>query len=281
MEVLSLSDIKYIHTEKLLPNPYQPRHKFQSEEMLSLADSIKENGILQPLLIRRINNSDYFEVVAGERRLRAAILANVDRVPCLEVNCDYEQSAVYSILENVQRSDLTFFEEAAALGQLINHFGMSQQECAKRLGKSQSALSNKLRLLKLPVDVRYFIEKEGLTERHARALLRLESDKDIWAALHIIKEKGYNVEQTDRFIDSLTDNTVKPRKNTVKIFKDVRIFVNTVNKAIETMVASGIKAETDKTETDDYIEFRVKIPKTTGVQNLKLRENNIQKLNQA
>lgn len=276
-----MPEIKYIHTEKLLPNPYQPRHKFESEEMLSLADSIKENGILQPLLIRRINNSDYFEVVAGERRLRAAILANIDKVPCIEVTCDYEQSAVYSVLENIQRSDLTFFEEAAAIGQLISHFGMSQSECAKRLGKSQSALSNKLRLLKLPVDVRYFIDKEGLTERHARALLRLESEKDIWAALNIIKEKGYNVEQTDKFIDSLSDNTVKPKKNTVKIFRDVRIFVNTVNKAIEAMVASGIDAETDKTETDDYIEFRVKIPKTTGVQNLKLRESAIKQLNQA
>ena len=161
-----MTDITQVATEKLLPNPYQPRHRFESEDMLSLADSIKENGILQPLLIRRINNSDYFEVVAGERRLRAAILANIPKVPCIEVDCDYEQSAVYSILENIQRCDLTFFEEAAALGQLINHFGMTQNECAKRLGKSQSALSNKLRLLSLPVDVRYFIEKEGLTERH-------------------------------------------------------------------------------------------------------------------
>lgn len=256
-----MNDIRNIQTEKLLPNPYQPRHKFESEDMLSLAESIKQNGILQPLLIRRINNSDYFEVVAGERRLRAAILAGVDEVPCIELECDYEQSAVYSILENVQRADLTFFEEAAAIGQLINHFGMTQTEIAKRLGKSQSALSNKLRLLKLPVDVRYFIEKEGLTERHARALLKLESEKDIWAALNVIKEKGLNVEQTEKFIDSLTDNAVKPKRNVVKIFKDVRIFVNTVNKAIETMKASGINAESDRTETDDYIEFRVKIPK--------------------
>lgn len=268
-----MTDIKQIKTEKLLPNPHQPRHKFSSEEMLSLADSIKENGILQPLLIRRINNSDYFEVIAGERRLRAAILANVERVPCIEVSCNYEQSAVYSIIENIQRCDLTFFEEASAIGNLINQFGMTQSDCAKRLGKSQSALSNKLRLLKLPADVRYFIEKEGLTERHARALLRLESEKDIWAALNIIKEKGYNVEQTDKFIDSLTDNTDKPKKNTVKVFRDVRIFVNTVNKAIEAMVASGIDAETDRTETDDYIEFRVKIPKSTGVNGLKLRES--------
>ena len=276
-----MDDIKYIRTEKLLPNPYQPRHKFESEEMLSLADSIKENGILQPLLIRRINNSDYFEVVAGERRLRGAILANVDRVPCIEVTCDYEQSAVYSIIENIQRRDLTFFEEAAAVGQLIDHFGLTQQECAKRLGKSQSALSNKLRLLKLPADVRFFIEKEGLTERHARALLRLDSPKEMWTALKTIKEKGYNVEQTEHYIDILTDKTVKTKRNNLKVFKDVRIFVNTFNKAIDTMLASGIDAQTDKTETDDYVEFRIKIPKKTGVQNLKIREVSPKALNKA
>ncbi len=265
-------DISHIKTEKLLPNPYQPRRRFESEDMLSLADSIKENGVLQPLLIRRINNSDYFEVIAGERRLRASILAGLEKVPCIEVDCGYEESAVFSILENIQRCDLSFFEEAAAVGQLIDHFGMTQSECAKRLGKSQSALSNKLRLLKLPVDVRYFIEKEGLTERHARALLKLESEKDIWAALNIIKEKRLNVEQTEKLIESLTDNTVKPKRNTVKIFRDVRIFINTVNRAIETMKASGINAETDKTETDDYIEFRVKIPKSEGLNTLKLKK---------
>lgn len=270
-----MKDINYIKTEKLLPNPYQPRHKFESEDMLSLSNSIKENGILQPLLIRRINNSDYFEVVAGERRLRASILAGLDTVPCIEVDCEYSQSAIYSILENVQRADLTYFEEAVAIGRLMDTFGMTQSEIAKRLGKSQSALSNKVRLLKLPADVRYFIEKEGLTERHARALLKLGSEKDMWAALNIIKEKGLNVEQTERLIESLCDNTVKPRKNVVKIFKDIRIFVNTVNKAIETMKASGIDAISDKTETDDYIEFRVKIPKTASTDKpLKLLNTN-------
>lgn len=262
-----MTDITHIPTEKLLPNPYQPRRQFESEDMLSLADSIKENGILQPLLIRRINNSDYFEIIAGERRLRASILAGVDTVPCIELDCDYEQSAVYSILENVQRCDLSFFEEATAVAQLMNHFGLTQTQVAQRLGKSQSALSNKLRLLKLPVDVRYFIEKEGLTERHARALLKLDTEKDIWSALNVIKEKGLNVQQTERYIDSLTDNQVKTRKNVVTIFKDVRIFVNTVNRAIETMKASGIDAVSNKTETDDYIEFTVKIPKTAQQKN--------------
>lgn len=154
-----MNNISYIATEKLLPNPNQPRHQFQSEEMLALANSIKENGILQPLLIRRMNNSDYCEIIAGERRLRAAILAGIDTVPCIEMDIDREQSAVYSILENVQREDLSFFEEAVAIGQLMTVFGMTQQDISKALGKSQSALSNKVRLLKLPVDVRYFIEK--------------------------------------------------------------------------------------------------------------------------
>lgn len=256
-----MEEIKNIQTEKLLPNPYQPRHKFESDEMLSLADSIKENGILQPLLIRRINNSDYFEVIAGERRLRAAILANFQSVPCIELDCDYEQSAVLSILENIQRSDLSFFEEAAAIGQLINHFGMTQADAAKKLSKSQSALSNKLRLLKLPVDVRYFIDKEGLTERHARALLKLSDEKELWSALNVIKERSLNVEQTEKYIESLLSKPKKRKKKPKTVFKDVRIFVNTVNRAIETMKASGIDAIADKTETDEYIEFTVKIPK--------------------
>lgn len=256
-----MEQIVQIPTEKLLPNPYQPRKQFKSEDMLSLADSIKENGVLQPLLCRQINNSDYYEIVAGERRLRASILANLQTVPCLIIDCDYEQSAVFSILENIQRSDLDFFEEAQALSQLINHFGMTQEQIGRRLGKSQSALSNKLRLLRLPVDVRYFIEKEGLTERHARALLKLETEKDIWTTLRAVQERKLNVEQTEDFIAALTGKKVKHRQNVVKIFKDIRIFVNTVNKAIETMKEAGINASSDKTETDDYIEFRVRIPK--------------------
>lgn len=263
-------EVQRIATEKLLPNPYQPRKQFKSEDLLSLAESIKENGILQPLLARRINNSDYYEIIAGERRLRAAILANLATVPCLIVDCDYEESAVYSIIENIQRSDLSFFEEAQAISQMQNHFGMTQEQIAKRLGKSQSALSNKLRLLKLPADVRYFIEKEGLTERHARALLKLESEKQMWTALNLIKDKGWNVQQTEEYIYSVTNKAVKPHKNNiVKIFKDVRIFVNTVNKAINTMKEAGIPAESNKTETDDYIEFFVRIPKNPQKNNQK------------
>ncbi len=259
-----------IPTEKLLPNPYQPRKQFKSDELLSLADSIRENGVLQPLLARRIKNTDYFEIVAGERRLRAAILANLETVPCLIIDCDYRESAILSILENIQRADLSFFEEAQAIAHMQSHFNLTQEQIAKRLGKSQSALSNKLRILKLPVDIRYRIEKDGLTERHARALLKCESETQMWDVLEQIKERKLNVEQTEAYIESLINKKQKPRKNVVKIFRDVRIFVNTVNKAINTMIEAGIPAESNKNETDDYIEFYVKIPKK--IDNGKTRE---------
>lgn len=143
----------------------------------------------------------------------------------------------------------------------MNHFGLTQEQISKKLGKSQFSLSNKLRLLRLPVDVRYFIEKEGLTERHARALLRMETEKQMWTILKMITDRKLNVEQTEAYISSLLDTKIKPRHNINRVFKDVRIFVNTFNKAIKAMKDSGIDAESNKTETDEYIEFMVRIPK--------------------
>ena len=256
-------EIVEIPTERLLPNPYQPRKQFSSEEMLGLADSIQQNGVLQPLLARRINNSDYYELIAGERRLRASILANLQTVPCIVLDCDYQDSAVISILENIQRANLNFFEEALAIAHLHEHFGLTQQEIGKKLGKSQSALSNKLRLLRLPADVRYYIEKEGLTERHARALLKVDDPEVMWTVLRAVTDRHLNVEQTETMISHLLGEDApadKHRRKVVPLFRDVRIFVNTVNKAIATMQASGIDAVSNKTETDDYIEFHVRIP---------------------
>ena len=234
--------------------------------MLGLADSIQQNGVLQPLLARRINNSDYYELIAGERRLRASILANLQTVPCIVLDCDYQDSAVISILENIQRANLNFFEEALAIAHLHEHFGLTQQEIGKKLGKSQSALSNKLRLLRLPADVRYYIEKEGLTERHARALLKVDDPEVMWTVLRAVTDRHLNVEQTESMIAHLLGEDApadKHRRKVVPLFRDVRIFVNTVNKAIATMQASGIDAVSNKTETDDYIEFHVRIPKHT------------------
>ena len=242
-------EIVEIPTERLLPNPYQPRKQFSSEELLGLADSIQQKGVLQPFLARQVN-----------------ILANLQTVPCIVLDCDYQDSAVISILENIQRANLNFFEEALAIAHLHEHFGLTQQEIGKKLGKSQSALSNKLRLLRLPADVRYYIEKEGLTERHARALLKVDDPEVMWTVLRAVTDRHLNVEQTESMIahrlgeDAPAD---KHRRKVGPLFRDVRIFVNTVNKAIATMQASGIDAVSNKTETDDYIEFHVRIPKHT------------------
>ena len=200
------------------------------------------------------------------RRLRASILANLQTVPCIVLDCDYQDSAVISILENIQRANLNFFEEALAIAHLHEHFGLTQQEIGKKLGKSQSALSNKLRLLRLPADVRYYIEKEGLTERHARALLKVDDPEVMWTVLRAVTDRHLNVEQTESMIAHLLGEDApadKHRRKVVPLFRDVRIFVNTVNKAIATMQASGIDAVSNKTETDDYIEFHVRIPKHT------------------
>ena len=256
--------VQYIPLGRIRPNPQQPRRSFDEEGLAELAASIRSCGILQPLTVRRAGEG--YELVAGERRLRASILANLQTVPCIVLDCDYQDSAVISILENIQRANLNFFEEALAIAHLHEHFGLTQQEIGKKLGKSQSALSNKLRLLRLPADVRYYIEKEGLTERHARALLKVDDPEVMWTVLRAVTDRHLNVEQTESMIAHLLGEDApadKHRRKVVPLFRDVRIFVNTVNKAIATMQASGIDAVSNKTETDDYIEFHVRIPKHT------------------
>lgn len=258
---VSDGQVIYVANDKILPNPYQPRKNFNSDALQSLAQSIRESGILQPLTIRRIHNSTYYELVAGERRLRASIMAGLPKIPCLIVNIDYQESALYSLLENLQREDLDFFEEAESLSRLISHFSMTQEQVGKKLGKTQSTLSNKLRLLKLPMEIRYFIQSEGLTERHARALLKLPTEKDMWHVLNLIKTRGLNVTQTEIEIEKLINKAPTSQGNTIGIFKDVRIFVNTIKNAVDTMRHAGIDANSVKTETEEYIEFTVRIPK--------------------
>lgn len=256
--------VVYVSSEKILPNPYQPRKSFRSKQLQGLAQSIKENGILQPLTIKRIKNSNFYELVAGERRLRASIMAGLSTIPCIVVQIDYQQSAIFSLIENLQRENLDFFEEAESVSMLISHFGMTQEQVAAKLGKSQSALSNKIRLLKLPTEIRCFVQQEGLTERHARALLQLEDIKDMWNILNLVKARALNVSQTEKEIARLYEKPVKPTGTIVGIFKDVRLFVNTINNAVDTMRTAGIEANSEKTETDDYIEFKVRIPKGKG-----------------
>lgn len=242
------------------PNPAQPRRVFSEQELLELSRSIRTNGLLQPISVRRVK--DGYELIAGERRLRACKIAGLDTVSCIISDCSPETSAVLAMTENLQRQDLQIFEEAEGIRQLIEQWNVTQEEAALRLGKSQSTLANKLRLLKLTKEEREKITACGLTERHARALLRIKDETLRETALNQIIARDCNVKQAEDLIDKLLAGSEKPKKTKrTVVVKDVRIFLNTINHAIETMKQSGINAQTLKSETDEYIECLVRIPK--------------------
>lgn len=260
-KVKSAGEIFLLPQESILPNPNQPRRRFDYDELEGLAQSIRQNGILQPLTVRRLRDgkSEKYELVAGERRLRAARLMGLTRVPAIITELDGKGSAVFSLIENLQRQDLDFFEEAEAIERLLSDYGMSQEEIGKKLGKAQSTLSNKLRLLRLPEEVRYQISRSGLTERHARALLALENDGQRKKALSLIVDRHLNVEESERLIGQMRSKTRV--KNPIRGIRDIRVFINTLNHAVDTIRRAGIDADAAKSETDAYIEYTVRIPK--------------------
>lgn len=249
---------------KIRPNKSQPRRIFNENELMALAKSISENGLLQPITVRRVSANEY-ELIAGERRLRASALAGLKKIPGIVIKCSDKESAVFALLENLQRSDLGFFEEARGISKLINRFGLTQEEAAKKLGKSQSTIANKLRLLKLTYEEQEWILSAGLTERHARALLRLDNENLRREALSKIVSDNLNTQQTDTLVSIMLSSPEEPdirQKGTSKVvIKDVRIFVNTINKAVDTMRLAGIDAQTNKTDCESFIEYTIRIPK--------------------
>ena len=241
------------------PNPHQPRKVFRDEELSELARSIAQLGILQPLSVRRVSTG--WELIAGERRLRAAQLAGLTTVPCLVVDADPDTSALLALVENIQRKDLSVWEEAQALKQLIDQFHLSQEEAAQRVGKSQSAVANKLRLLKLPADVISSLQQAQLTERHARALLRLESaDQQRTAAQHIIRNH-LNVAQTEHYVDKLCQKPSSRKAIPIYRTRDVRLFLNTVQHGLALMQSSGVDAHCGREETEHEITLTIRIAK--------------------
>ncbi|WP_366455765.1 ParB/RepB/Spo0J family partition protein [uncultured Intestinimonas sp.] len=248
----------YVPVDQLRPNPAQPRRQFAQEGLEELAASIREHGILQPLSVRR--GAEGLELVSGERRLRAARLAGLSQVPCMVVDVDQESSSLLALVENLQRRDLDFWEEALALDQLIHTYSLSQEEAARRIGKSQSAVANKLRLLKLSPAALQRLRDAGLSERHARALLRLDGEEAQLSALDHIIAQGLNVAQTDAYIDALLSPRARPKKPTYLI-KDVRLFLNTVTKGLALMQGAGIQAQCGRQETEDAILLTIRIPK--------------------
>ena len=242
------------------PNPSQPRQEFCPEELAELAQSIAQVGVLQPLSVRRTRQG--WELIAGERRLRAAQLAGLTTVPCLPVEADGETSALLALVENLQRKDLDVWEEAAALRRLMERGRLTQEEAARRVGKSQSAVANKLRLLKLPEDVIGTLRANQLTERHARALLRLDSPDRQRLALEYILKYKLNVAKTEEYIDRLCSERAAPKK-AVPVYKirDVRLFLNTVNRGLAVMQSAGVNAHCGREETENEITLTIHIPK--------------------
>ncbi|MBQ6387745.1 MAG: ParB/RepB/Spo0J family partition protein [Ruminococcus sp.] len=262
--VKSENTISEISIIKIRPNRAQPRKMFNEDELSALSRSIAENGILQPLTVRKISAAEY-ELIAGERRLRAAVIAGLRKVPCIVVRCSEKESAIYALLENLQRADLGIFEEARGIARLIRRYGLTQEQAALRLGKSQSTVANKLRLLRLTEEEQEWIVKAGLSERHARALLRMDDESTRREALSRVVTDSLNVKQTEHLVGILLQSTPKPEKskgNSKAVIKDVRIFLNTINKAIDTMRLSGIDAQSNKTDTNDFIEYTIRIPKS-------------------
>lgn len=249
--------------EDISPNPYQPRAAFSQAELSELADSIRQFGILQPLSVR--NTGTGYQLIAGERRLRAAKLAGLSSVPCLLVSADDERSSLLALMENLQRQDLSWREEAQAISRLVLEFRLSQEDAARRLGKSQSAVANKLRLLRISPSQLDFMEEHGLTERHARALLRLEGEEPRRRALEYIVLHHLNVAQTERYLDGLTASAreeAPPRRCTPAYrFRDVRLFLNTVQHALTVMNAAGVPARCRQEEQGDELVVTIRIPK--------------------
>ena len=255
------SRVRYIPINAVRPNPQQPRRSFDETALRELADSISAYGILQPLTVR--DRGGVYELVAGERRLRAARIVGLREVPCLIAEVGEEDAALLALIENLQRRDLDYMEEAAAIARLIRRYGLSQQQAAEKLGKSQPTIANKLRLLRLSAPVIDCLRQYGLTERHARTLLRLTDPEQQLAAARHIGKRGLNVAQTEQYIDRLTaeNRTEPPRRRPTYVIKDVRLFLNSVERGVRLMQSAGVGAEVGRRDTEEEILLTIHIPK--------------------
>ena len=247
-----------IPTADIRPNPGQPRRDFPLDSLMELSQSIAENGILQPLTVSMEEGVP--TLIAGERRLRAAKIAGLAQVPCIPIQTEARRRQVFTLIENLQRQDMNCFEVAEGIRHLIDSYELTQCEAATQLGMSQSAVANKLRLLRLPQDERQTLIAGGCGERHARALLRLSDRRLRLQVLEKIAADHLTVAQTERMVEDLLAGRVR-RKPAKPLIRDVRVFFNTVNHAVDVMRRGGIPAESTRREEGDYIEYVVRIPK--------------------
>ena len=246
--------VVFLPADSIQPNPAQPRQVFQPEALDELADSIRRHGILQPLSVRRIGNA--YQLIAGERRLRAARIAGITDIPCILMRMDDRESGMAAMVENLQRQDLDFIEEATGIRRLLTDYGMSQEQAARLLGKSQSAIANKLRILKHGEPVLLRLRQAGLTERHARALLKLRTQEETLAAIAEIARQGMSVARTEKYIESL----LSAKKDT-PVKANVGSFLNSLTQSLQKIQLSGIPAVSERRETDSQIVLTITIPK--------------------
>ncbi len=246
--------VVFLPARTIRPNPAQPRKIFDHDALAELAESIRRHGILQPLSVRRVGTA--YELIAGERRLRAAQLASLTEIPCIVMNMDDKESGMAAMIENLQRQDLDFIEEAWGISSLMQNWAMSQEQVARLLGKSQSAVANKLRILRHSSRVLTAIREAGLTERHARALLKLEGEEEKLSAIAVIARQGMSVVRAEQYIESLLiqRQSKQPKAN-------VGAFLNSLTQSLARIQSSGIPAVSERRETEDRIVLTITIPK--------------------
>lgn len=263
-------EVEYLPVDHIRPNPYQPRKYFNQATIEELAVSIENYGILQPLSVRKIGETS-FELVAGERRLRAAKLLGMEKVPSIIVEIVDKDSAMLALIENIQREDLNYIEEAISYKHLIDDHGLTQEEIAKRVGKTQSTIANKLRLLRLSDNIKKILIDKSLSERHARALLRLPDEELQEEVLKKIIDNNMTVKKTEEIIEktrrkflhvnNLVGDKRKRSRAKVKSYINSRIYINTIKNAFLEIKNTGINATYEQNDFKDYVEIKIKLPK--------------------
>lgn len=275
--------VQSIEVDKIIPNPQQPRRVFERAALEELSASIASHGVIQPITVRRVGG--LFELIAGERRLRATQMAGLKEIPAIVVQADDEESAVLALIENIQRENLSYMEEALGYLKLAREYHMTQEEIAKLMGKTQSAVANKLRILKLCGETKRILAEYGLTERHARALLRLSNEEQQIKAAKMIVVKRMNVREAEEYIESLlqdpkgkqlerlplcgADKSARLREGAArpkvkKFIRDIRLFTNTVNRAALYMKEAGVPVQVAENKNEGYYEMVIRVPYQTG-----------------
>lgn len=261
LEIVENEEIKKIPIDHIIPNRYQPRTVFDDEKIEELARTIHIHGVIQPIVVREYDQ-DKFEIIAGERRWRAMKKLEWEEVPAIVKNLSDSETASVALIENLQREELSPIEEAMAYGKLLEIHNLTQEALAQRLGKGQSTVANKLRLLKLPQEVQDALLNKQITERHARSLIPLKNPQLQVQLLEEIIEKSLNVKQTEeRVVKILSHNDEKPKPKRKAFSKDMRIAVNTIRQSLTMVSDSGINLASEEEEFEDFYQFTIRIPK--------------------